>query len=349
MQTFRASPCSYLQFGCLTKSSYSGYYPFTSAVGGQTPCWSSANTVMTAPDITTAIPSGAATVSDSNPTSAVVNIVWSMQYTLSGPSSGLSTGAIAGIAVGAALAVILIAVLGICLWRSKRKARRLAQQQNTAPGAPAMEQQQQQQQYQQQYQQPYQTAEQMQQQQQYQKSQVMENVQPQMEHGQLYPGTGVTPSDRTSFMTSQTVSSPSPLMQQSTGASGATVSEASWQSNGALLGAQAGGYGNGNGNGQHPGAAAMAPLPEMNEAHAQYNYHNQQQQQQQAYPQQEMPVSQDQHYYSEVSAQSPPVEADGFYPPQQQAYQNHQAPAHQVHAPSEMSARREEDPAQEVA
>jgi hypothetical protein len=125
-----------------------GYAPFTRAVAGQTPCYSSlsrfgtaAVTMTAGVDYPTGIAagqqhpttdsaaSGASILSTSTtpagptfPTSAVVNVVWAMQYPKTPSSSSLSAGAIAGIAVGSIAgggAIVLIVVY--FLWRRKKR------------------------------------------------------------------------------------------------------------------------------------------------------------------------------------------------------------------------------------
>ncbi|KAJ2906008.1 hypothetical protein MKZ38_003491 [Zalerion maritima] len=101
-----------------------GHFPFTSAVGGQTPCWSSFSIPSTAPKMTAGLDFDPNVNGEDKPTSAVVNIVYSMQYPVKGGSSSkLSTGAIVGIAVGGAGALVIIALLVWFLMRSKKKTR----------------------------------------------------------------------------------------------------------------------------------------------------------------------------------------------------------------------------------
>lgn len=96
------------------------YYPFTRAIGGLTPCWSSLARVTTPPILTAGLP-GQPT-DTSKPTCAIVNAVWAMQYGLNtGGSGGLSKGAIIGIGVGAGVSVIAICLVAFLLWRSKRR------------------------------------------------------------------------------------------------------------------------------------------------------------------------------------------------------------------------------------
>jgi hypothetical protein len=71
-------------------------------------------------NISVAAASSSTPVLSQTPTSAVVNIVYAIQFKVL-PSSGLSTGAIAGIGVGAALGGIAIIVLSLLLaWRTRK-------------------------------------------------------------------------------------------------------------------------------------------------------------------------------------------------------------------------------------
>ncbi|KAK3901972.1 hypothetical protein C8A05DRAFT_15909 [Staphylotrichum tortipilum] len=180
-----------------------GFWPFTSAVGGITPCWSS-KTSIRAPTLT--VEKDAKSMD--KPTSAVVNIVWAMRYPVadtSGSSGGLSTAAKAGIGAGAGVAVILIAALAICLWRSKRKNKALTPDPAAAAAAAAA------------FPPPGQQPPPMMQQQpngQYPPS--------------LAPGVALSPSDHASIMTSTTTPlSAAALVPQNTGTSGGAVSELS--------------------------------------------------------------------------------------------------------------------------
>jgi hypothetical protein len=172
--TLSKCPDDYDDYGtaCCPRS----YSPFTRAVAGQTPCYSSLVNFDTSPRTLTAgvdfpytgIPGGQQTSSSqasgassgttttstttsssvslpSFPTSAVVNVVWAMQYPKSG-SSSLSAGAIAGIAVGSVAGVGAIVLIGVYFfWRSRRN-RKMNQNptmnnNNNAGPVPPMQQQ----------------------------------------------------------------------------------------------------------------------------------------------------------------------------------------------------------------
>jgi hypothetical protein len=338
-----------------------GFWPFTKAVGGITPCWSSISTVKP-PTLT--LEKDATT--KEKPTSAVVNIVWSMRFEVADPGgSGLSTAAKAGIGAGAGVAAILIAGLAICLWRSRRKNKKLAEAQQPAAPAPA----------------------QMQQQQQQPPSKQQMMPQAGMPNGQYPPGTfhpGMgamaipPPSDRTSTVTSGTSVSPAVLLPQHTGTSGGGVSELSSQGVQNLHNAQSsylaggaanphasyGGRGSGTGspavgaNGQgYPAPIAEADEGRPQQHYPQYGYQYQHPQQYPPQPQQQQQqqyLTQQQLYYGASPVQQMPPQGQGqgqsqyyphpqvgyAYPPQQQGVYSQNVP--------EMSANREADLPQEV-
>ncbi|KXX77950.1 hypothetical protein MMYC01_206778 [Madurella mycetomatis] len=108
----------------------SGYYKFTRQVAYQTPCFSSLAEKATPPAITSGL---AANPTDSSlPTSAVVNVAWSMGYNTSSDSSPpLSRGATIGIGVGAGVLGISLGVLAaffIMRWRRNKKSASTAEQ-----------------------------------------------------------------------------------------------------------------------------------------------------------------------------------------------------------------------------
>ncbi|KAK3695609.1 hypothetical protein B0T22DRAFT_112792 [Podospora appendiculata] len=291
-----------------------GFWPFTSVVAGQTPCWSS-STIAALPTLTVGSDNNK-TAETSKPTSAVVNIVWSMRYPVADAgSSKLSTAAMAGIGAGSGVAAILIAGLGFCLWRSRRKTRKLESEKTAQIGqAPPPPQQPDQQ------------------------PDMMQQAPP--PNGQYPPGPPMQPpSDQASYINGMSVSSPSSLFPQHTGASGGGVSQMSSQTgHGLLQGGQPGGYFNGAGNPRvsYPSSGGTAspattangqgfpvPIAEGDEGQGQpqgqpqYFYPPQQQQQQQqpsGYPPQQFP---------------PPGQLQQFPPPGQQQF----APQGQFYAP----------------
>ncbi|KAM7216660.1 hypothetical protein V8F06_007975, partial [Rhypophila decipiens] len=114
-----------------------GYWPFTAAVGGQTPCYSEVNR-MTVGTVTVGAEDEKAK-DTSKPTSAVVNIVWSMRYQVEDTSSGgLSTGAKAGI--GAGVGIVAIALIGLgawFFWRRRKNKKQVGEKPATAAVAAA--------------------------------------------------------------------------------------------------------------------------------------------------------------------------------------------------------------------
>ncbi|KAJ4402818.1 hypothetical protein N0V85_005232 [Neurospora sp. IMI 360204] len=118
----------------------SGYYFFTSAIGGQTPCWSPLSSTASLPPLTRAVAAyDAITTSgsvnggddgpnedDSTPTSAVNNVVFSLHYPVDDPKA-LSLGGYIGIALG--ISVTVSTTFAVILWfllrRRKQKTARL--------------------------------------------------------------------------------------------------------------------------------------------------------------------------------------------------------------------------------
>jgi hypothetical protein len=99
-------------------------------LGGQVPCYSSLSSYLVPPAVpVTSIGSSAAATSTLSgtptstpiPTSAVVNVVFAIQYNVLPSTSSLSTGAKAGIGVGASVAGIAIIALSLLLvWRTQK-------------------------------------------------------------------------------------------------------------------------------------------------------------------------------------------------------------------------------------
>ncbi|KAK4125148.1 hypothetical protein N657DRAFT_655242 [Parathielavia appendiculata] len=289
-----------------------GFWTFTEEVGGITPCWSSIRSVEP-PTLT--VEKDART--KDKPTSAVVNIVWAMRYP-------------AGIGAGAGVAAILIGGLAICLWRARRKTKKLAEARPATLPPPMVSDPNG----------PYPAAA--------------------FSPGMLPPGKVPSLSDRASIMTSTTLVSPLALAPQHTGASaGGGISELSGSQNGqhALHNSQPG-------SGYFPHAAAPNPRVSYGAVspavgnpragipgsdcrggrgqaqYAGYGYHHQQhpQQQQQQYygvSGQGQGQGQGQYYY-------PQAQGEDVYPHQHQQQHGY---SHNVH---EMSANRESDPPQEV-
>ena len=97
----------------------SNYQPYGAALGGATPCFSSLNNYASPPTLTAGL-AGQPT-DTTQPTSAVINVVWAMQYEIKEKSDELSTGAKAGIGVGVPVGAIALGLLGFVIWRQTRK------------------------------------------------------------------------------------------------------------------------------------------------------------------------------------------------------------------------------------
>lgn len=101
----------------------SGYEPWTSALGNQTPCVSRLTTSTTAPPITAASTSQAS----AKPTVTMSGVVFAMQYSLQDPEEGgLSAGAIAGITIGCVLGFLAVVGIAILIRRRHKQSRQLS-------------------------------------------------------------------------------------------------------------------------------------------------------------------------------------------------------------------------------
>ncbi|KAL8365194.1 hypothetical protein RB595_004143 [Gaeumannomyces hyphopodioides] len=102
-----------------------GFFPFTRAVAGQTPCWSSANRITAAPTLTANVVGQP--IDTEKPTSAVLNVVLAIQYAVAPQegSSGLSlpVGAIVGISLGGAAIILALVLAWFCIRRKRRAGR----------------------------------------------------------------------------------------------------------------------------------------------------------------------------------------------------------------------------------
>lgn len=121
-------------------------------LGGQVPCYSSLKQFLSPPAVPssgyqtpisiplTALTSTTSSESSGKPTSAIVNVVYAIQYPLAS-TQGLSTGAKAGIGAGAGIgALAIIGLAGALIWRTKkhnRDKRSFASAQAPAPGSTA--------------------------------------------------------------------------------------------------------------------------------------------------------------------------------------------------------------------
>ena len=102
-----------------TDSSRSGWSVYTSALGGETPCYTTSSLALQAPNVTSTA-SGASV--------SVINTeIFTLRYALKQQQqSSLSTGATVGIAVGVSCAGI-IALLALAIFIRKRRAQKRAQ------------------------------------------------------------------------------------------------------------------------------------------------------------------------------------------------------------------------------
>lgn len=103
----------------------SGYFPFTRAVAGQTPCWSSADRATPVP---TLVANVAGQPTDTiKPTAAIAGVICAVQYPVAPqpqPDSGLSAGAIAGIIISLATLLSGSGLVWFFIWRKGRAAAR---------------------------------------------------------------------------------------------------------------------------------------------------------------------------------------------------------------------------------
>ncbi|KAL8397034.1 hypothetical protein RB594_003941 [Gaeumannomyces avenae] len=102
-----------------------GFFPFTRAVAGQTPCWSSMNRITAAPTLTANVVGQP--IDTDKPTSAVLNIVLAIQYAVvpqeTNSGLGLPVGAIVGISLGGAAIILALVLAWFCIRRKRRATR----------------------------------------------------------------------------------------------------------------------------------------------------------------------------------------------------------------------------------
>jgi hypothetical protein len=116
---------------------YRGYALWNAPLGGQVPCYSSLSSYLVPPAIPvashspTSLPNTArgndstratlqSSITPQNPTSAIVNVVFAMQYLVQPISPGLSPGAEASIGTGAGVAVVAIITILFLVWRRRK-------------------------------------------------------------------------------------------------------------------------------------------------------------------------------------------------------------------------------------
>ncbi|ORY02729.1 hypothetical protein BCR34DRAFT_605462 [Clohesyomyces aquaticus] len=112
----------------------SNYFPWSTAFGGQTPCYSTLPIAITPPPIPDSLAGTASATASAKPTSAIVNVVYAMQYPVK-PSKGLTSNAKIGIGAGAGGAAIIFgALLWLLIWKHKahKKDKALLESQNTS-------------------------------------------------------------------------------------------------------------------------------------------------------------------------------------------------------------------------
>ncbi|OCK77048.1 hypothetical protein K432DRAFT_359289 [Lepidopterella palustris CBS 459.81] len=97
----------------------SNYVPWSAAFGGQTPCYSTLPIALTPPPIPDNITGTATDYTVSNiPTSAIVNVVYAMQYPVKPASPGLAPTAKIGIGAGVGGAALLFGILiSLLIWK----------------------------------------------------------------------------------------------------------------------------------------------------------------------------------------------------------------------------------------
>ncbi|KAH8732367.1 hypothetical protein GQ44DRAFT_179935 [Phaeosphaeriaceae sp. PMI808] len=99
------------------------YFQWSTTFGGQTPCYSTVIGAVTPPPIGANVPSN-----PSQPTSAIVNIVYAMQYPLQVtepvPTPSLATGAKIGIGAGAGVVALIFGLLAFLLLKKHKAHKR---------------------------------------------------------------------------------------------------------------------------------------------------------------------------------------------------------------------------------
>jgi hypothetical protein len=100
------------------------YFPWSTALGGQTPCYSKLSAAMTPPPIPATLIGRAVETTFAKPTSAIINVVYAMQYPLKPKDSGMATGTKIGIGAGTGIGVVILAVLLLLFARKHRAHKR---------------------------------------------------------------------------------------------------------------------------------------------------------------------------------------------------------------------------------
>ncbi|KAF2263703.1 hypothetical protein CC78DRAFT_568770 [Lojkania enalia] len=115
------------------------YFPWSTAFGGQTPCYSTLPVVSTPPLIPNSLLDNATTTAAAKPTSAIVNVVYAMQYPVQTPKQGMSTNAKIGIGAGAGGAALIFGVLtALLIWKHRAHKRDKAALESLSGFGPGM-------------------------------------------------------------------------------------------------------------------------------------------------------------------------------------------------------------------
>ncbi|KAK4238161.1 hypothetical protein C8A03DRAFT_33815, partial [Achaetomium macrosporum] len=121
--TLRSCPVDYYSIsrGCCPNA----YLPWTTLLGGRTPCYSTLSSVTTPPPITADVTAAATATTTTKPTVTVTGTVFAMKYAVQDPPGAkLSRAAVAGIAVGAICGVAALFGLWMLIRRCRKNARR---------------------------------------------------------------------------------------------------------------------------------------------------------------------------------------------------------------------------------
>jgi hypothetical protein len=104
---------------------YRNYFPWSTAFGGQTPCYSTLPTATTPPPVPGSLGAEPTSGAPSIPTSAIVNVVYAMQFPVKpAPKPALATNTKIGIGAGAGgAALVLGALIGLLIWKHKAHKR----------------------------------------------------------------------------------------------------------------------------------------------------------------------------------------------------------------------------------
>jgi hypothetical protein len=85
------------------------YLPWSTVLGGQTPCYSKLSAAMTPPPIPATLIGRAVETTAAKSTSTIVNVVYAMQYPLKPKDSGMITSTKIGIGAGTGIGVVIFA------------------------------------------------------------------------------------------------------------------------------------------------------------------------------------------------------------------------------------------------